>query len=185
MLRICSFFVLTCLPIAALAGLANPPEAHGPTGTLQVIDADTWDVGGTRVRLFGIDAPELDQSCTRPNGATWACGAWATQQTRDRYSGQTAQCDAIDTDRYGRTVARCFVDGQDVGAAMVADGLALAFGRYSQDYVGIHKTAQLARVGLHAVLMQQPSQFRAARRAASAGQGGACKIKGNISAKGQ
>jgi len=64
MLRVCAAFVLICLPLAALSG---------PTGAIMVIDADTWDVGGQRVRVFGIDAPELAQTCKKPDGTTWAC----------------------------------------------------------------------------------------------------------------
>ncbi|MFT4960503.1 MAG: endonuclease YncB(thermonuclease family), partial [Paracoccaceae bacterium] len=50
MLRICAAFVLICLPLMASAN---------PQGRIRIIDADTWDVGSTRVRLHGIDAPEL------------------------------------------------------------------------------------------------------------------------------
>ncbi|MFT7593539.1 MAG: endonuclease YncB(thermonuclease family) [Paracoccaceae bacterium] len=178
MLRICTAFVLICLPLAALSG---------PTGTIRVIDADTWDVGGQRVRLFGIDAPELAQTCKKPDGATWACGAWATEQTHQRYAGHTARCDALDKDRYGRIVARCFVGGQDAGGALVTAGLAYAYRRYSLDYVSHHRSAKVAGRGLHASKMQDPSAFRATRSMASdpAPTDSACRIKGNISSKGQ
>ncbi|WP_306419262.1 thermonuclease family protein [Loktanella sp. Alg231-35] len=72
-----------------------------PNGTIRVIDADTIDVGGTRVRLFGIDAPEMGQPCEK-DGRTWDCGAWTRDAARNRFDGAYARCAARDTDRYGR-----------------------------------------------------------------------------------
>lgn len=174
MLRICAALVFAL--IAALAQAA-------PSGRVKVIDADTWDVGDTRVRLFGIDAPELGQSCTDRDGRDWSYGDWATQQTRARYQGHVASCDALDTDRYGRTVARCTVGGQDVARELVRNGWALAFRRYSLDYDLDEKAAHVAGVGIHRGTIQQPAEFRARPVQPATVEG--CKIKGNISSKGE
>jgi len=179
MLRICAVFVLICLPFPALADFSGP---------IRVIDADTWDVGGERVRLFGIDAPERDQTCETKQGQTWACGDWATDQARARYSGHTATCERITTDRYGRTVARCLSDGRDVARDMVADGLAFAYRRYSMDYDLEEKGAAVNARGLHASVVQSPSDYRAGRVATSSASRPAspdCAIKGNISRRGE
>lgn len=179
MLRICAAFVLVCLPFSALAGV---PEL---TGVVSVIDADTWDVGGERVRLFGIDAPELSQTCTRGQGQIWQCGAWAADQVRDRFQGREIDCERLDTDRYGRTVARCYFNGRDVSGDLVADGLAFAYRRYSTDYVADEKAAVANGLGLHASQVQAPAAFRAARLSSrNSSRAGACRIKGNISSKG-
>ena len=163
------------LPLSALAD---------PRGMVRVIDADTWDVGGVTVRLFGIDAPELDQPCTL-DGRAWECGRWAAQQTRARYDGQRAACRAVTTDRYGRTVARCSVDGQDVGREMVRAGWALAYRQYSMDYDLDEKTAAVQGLGLHRGQLQDPAAFRSQRSQAPAPAAtGNCVIKGNISSKG-
>ncbi|MBT8475582.1 MAG: thermonuclease family protein, partial [Alphaproteobacteria bacterium] len=74
--------------IFALLSVIGVPVYAGPNGRITVVDGDTIDVGGTRVRLFGIDAPEGDQTCTRPDGAVWACGTWATAQVRALYQGK-------------------------------------------------------------------------------------------------
>lgn len=173
MLRICAAFVLLLLPISAWGD---------PAGTVRIVDADTWDVGGVRVRLFGIDAPELDQTCLQDDGTAWACGPWATAEAERRFGGRQAACEALDTDRYGRIVARCVVAGRDAGRTMVADGLALAFRRYSLDYDLDEKTASVARLGIHAGSFQRPAQARAARAGQSAPEG--CAIKGNVSGRG-
>ena len=111
--------------ITFLIALAAAPVFAAPNGRIAVIDSDTIDVGGTRVRLFGIDAPEMGQPCAA-DGREWDCGAWTRDAVRNRYEGAYARCDTQDTDRYGRVVARCFVDGQDMGQMIVRSGLAWA-----------------------------------------------------------
>ncbi|MCR8546398.1 thermonuclease family protein [Salipiger sp. P9] len=182
MFRLCSALVLLlCVSAAAEAG---------PSGRLRVIDGDTVDVGGTRVRLHGIDAPEADQMCGGNGSPMWACGAWVTGEVRARYDGRRARCEALDTDQYGRVVARCTVAGTDIGRALVRDGLAFAYRRYSMDYDLEEKGAAVQGRGLHGAGVQSPAAFRAAARngaaaanAASAPAG--CVIKGNISRDGK
>lgn len=174
MLRICAAFVLALLPLAAFGE---------PSGRVKVVDADTWDVGGTRVRLFGIDAPEIGQMCQRPGGTDWDCGRWAAAETARRYGGRRANCEALDRDRYDRVVARCRVGGVDAGRAMVADGLAVAFRKYSWDYDLEEKTASVNRVGIHSGRFERPAAVRAGKARGSQPVSG-CAIKGNVSSKG-
>jgi endonuclease YncB( thermonuclease family) len=176
MLRVWSLLVLLALPGAAASEIA---------GTVNVIDADTWEVAQTRIRLFGIDAPEVDQACTRPDGTLWACGEWATGQVVARYQSQPVRCTPLDRDRYGRTVARCTIGGQDVARQMVRDGWAFAYRRYAMDYDLDEKAAAVAGRGLHAAESQSPAAFRQARPPPpQAAPRAECAIKGNISAKG-
>ena len=177
MARILALFVLLCLPLPAMAGLV---------GVVRVVDADTWDVGGERVRLFGIDAPEMAQTCQDASGRPWACGVWATGQVRRRFETRVVTCERLDTDRYGRTVARCFENGADVARDMVARGLALAYRRYSGDYVLAEKAAAFRAVGLHSGKLQAPAEYRAElRRAGMTPATDGCRIKGNISSRGE
>ena len=165
---------MLCLPVKAEI-----------TGKIRVIDGDTFDVGTTRVRLHGIDAPEQDQPCKSELGTDYACGEWVTAQVRRLYQGTVATCDPITQDRYGRTVARCFVAGQDVGRRLVADGLAYAFRRYSMDYDLEEKAAFVAERGLHGFDLQTPAQHRRSPPRARLSVNQDCVIKGNISANGK
>jgi len=181
MLRICSLIVLLLGPHALAA-------AELFSGPLRVIDGDTMDVGARRVRLHGIDAPELGQICTNPDGARWDCGTWVANEVRARFAGQIARCTAVEQDRYGRTVARCVVAGQDVGQMLVSDGLALAYRKYAMAYDLDEKGAVVAGRGLHGSLMARPEAYRQSLRdqapAAPERPQADCAIKGNISAKG-
>lgn len=174
MTRILSLLlILFCTPLAA-----------APNGTIRVIDADTIDVGGTRVRLFGIDAPEMGQPC-RADGREWDCGAWTRDAVSNRFEGAYASCITRDTDRYGRVVAQCSVDGQDMGQLIVYAGMAWAFRRYSETYDLDEKSAAVAGRGLWAVEVELPSDYRAARLATDPAPTGDCAIKGNISSGGR
>lgn len=147
--------------------------AADPSGPVTVVDSDTWDVGDTRVRLFGIDAPELDQTCRRDDGSEWDCGRWSAAETDRLYGGRLAECEALHRDRYDRVVARCRVGGRDAAREMVGQGLALAYRRYSMDYDLDEKAAFVARVGIHAGTVERPAEFRAgAARADGSPEGG-------------
>jgi len=154
------------LRIALFSSLFLGSMAHaGPDGHIRVIDGDTIEVGDATVRLHAIDAPETDQTCGDANSPAWACGAWVRDETRALYEGRHARCVTTDTDRYGRTVATCRVDGQDIGERLVSDGLAFAYRRYGMDYDLAEKAAAVNGRGLHATGVMSPAAFRAAKRA--------------------
>lgn len=176
MLRICSIFVLLSLAL---------PVAAQVSGRVHVIDADTIDVGGTRVRLHAIDAPEQDQMCETEHGVPFACGAWASAQVAQAFEGAQARCAPTDIDKYGRTVARCQVNGQDMGQQIVANGWAFAYRQYGLDYDLDEKGASVTDRGLHGFRVQSPAQFRKTRAKGRIPIDPRCRIKGNISKNGQ
>jgi endonuclease YncB( thermonuclease family) len=86
------------------------------------------------VRLHGIDAPETGQVCSL-NGKPWSCGRAATDLLRDLIGGREVDCRSLGRDRYGRMIGKCKVGRLDLGAEMVTRGMAVAYLRYSQDYL--------------------------------------------------
>lgn len=128
-------------------------------GVGRVIDGDTLDVGSVRVRLHGIDAFERNQTCDGPRGP-WACGAAATSALKSRAEGRALVCEVLDTDRYGRKVSRCELDGVDVAEALVANGLAMAYRRYSMDYVDEETAARAGALGAWNGSFDRPEQWR-------------------------
>jgi endonuclease YncB( thermonuclease family) len=159
------------------------------SGKAKFTDADTLLISGVTVRLFGIDAPELDQNCLKADGREWACGQWAADQARALFKGQRLTCTARDTDPYGRTVATCFAGGEDVAEVLVRRGLATAYKRYSGDYLAAEKAAALTLTGIWQGSLMAPEAFRAAKleaRAAANAEAApsGCVIKGNISERG-
>lgn len=155
-------------------------------GPVRVVDGDTLDIGAQRIRLEGIDAPELSQSCTASSGATWPCGRAATAALRKLTEGKDVACDSRGLDKYGRMLGVCFEDGVEINAEMVRMGLAWAFVKYSQAYVSIEAEAHKAKVGLWQGPAEPAWDYRRhewANAEQTAPKG--CAIKGNVSAKGR
>ena len=155
---------LVAVALWSLAVLAPGPAA-AQDGRAVVVDGDTLEVAGLRVRLWGIDAPESRQAC-RAAGVEYPCGQRATVHLRTLVAGREVRCAPRARDRWGRVVAVCRVEGLDLGAAMVRDGWALAFVRYSRDYVSEEAVARGTRRGLWAGTFVAPWHWRATAKAA-------------------
>jgi endonuclease YncB( thermonuclease family) len=128
--------------ILCLLFLSLPVTAQTITGVASVTDGDSLEIRGMRIRLHGIDAPESRQLCTRPSGQSWRCGQQAALALSDQIGRRSVSCVARDTDRYGRTIAVCSQNGVDLNGWMVAEGWAVAYQQYSQDYVLIEAEAR-------------------------------------------
>ena len=105
------------------------------------MDGDSLMVGDYEVRLFGIDAPELSQTCTL-DAHPWECGLAAKDELARLIAGKEIVCASVTIDQYRRNVARCTAGATELNRTMVALGYAVAFRRYSLDYV----SAERARV---------------------------------------
>lgn len=178
---------------AAACGLSNPAFCPGDsgvaeiTGTVRVIDGDTLDLGQVRIRLHGIDAPEAGQSCETAAGGTWPCGSRATERLVELAEGQAATCYSRERDIYARQIAVCVVDGQDINALLVGEGLAWAFVRFSDDYVALEAQARADAAGVWQGAAEAPWDYRENRweRAAAESPRPGCPIKGNINRSGE
>ena len=192
---------MRALALAAAVFLlfAFPAEAQDITGPVRVIDGDTIDVSGQRIRLHGIDAPEKAQTC-RIGGVSWACGVAAWGELVQLVAGKNVSCAARDVDRYGRAVAVCSTDGQDINAAMVAQGWALAYRQFSEDYVAQEDKAQKDSLGMWQGAFVAPWDWRRGdrlvirsaapitkpgKRRANENAATQCLIKGKISSRGE
>ena len=122
---------------------ATPALADLSGRVANVHDGDTLTLDGSKVRLWGIDAPELKQKC----GGS-ACGVVARDPLRDLVQGRVVTCVQVDRDRYQRVVASCQVGDTDLGEAMVRSGNALDYRRYSRGrYRQAERDAESRRVG--------------------------------------
>lgn len=144
--------------VALLA--AGQSAAETLAGRASVIDGDTIELHGQRIRLFGIDAPEGRQPCESSSGKPWRCGTAAAQALDRLTVGKTVICDGKNRDRYGRIVAVCKVGGRDLGAALVEDGLAVAYRSYSHAYIPAEDAARKSRRGIWAGRFQMPWEWR-------------------------
>lgn len=146
---------------AALLLFALPASAQQISGPARAADGDSLDLSGISVRLFGVDAPELAQSCER-GGGSWSCGKAAASKLASLVAGKSVVCEQNDVDDYGRIVATCRAGSVDLGGAMVDAGLAVALPRFSDRYVTAEARARAAGLGLWNGTFQMPADYRAA-----------------------
>src|SRR5512138_863317 len=92
-------------------------------GQASVVDADTLEIQGKRIRLWGIDAPESGQLCRGEDSSQYRCGAQAANDLDAFIARHPVNCSLVNLDPYGRTVATCSVGGTDLGEWLVRKGL--------------------------------------------------------------
>jgi endonuclease YncB( thermonuclease family) len=163
--RVWGFVALVFVVAAAWQRLEPPPPPVG--GHAFVVDGDTLRLGGERVRLLGIDAPERAQTCTDASGAPWPCGEAARRYLEGLLEAGDIACQPQGRDRYGRLLAHCRQGGDDLSRQVVRAGLAVADGEYIADAA----TAQAARTGIWAGSFEPPSVWRREHREPSSGAG--------------
>ena len=152
MLRI--FFVVVILIL-----YASPTNAKIISGIAYVIDGDTLRIGGQKIRLFGVDAPETKQVC-QYHGQTWLAGRDAKNWLRERTKGKRVRCRAEKIDHYGRWIAICYLGSYEINAELVRAGWAEAYTEYSLKYVVQEIQAKNAGVGIWAGHCDRPSKWR-------------------------
>jgi endonuclease YncB( thermonuclease family) len=105
-------------------------------GQASVVDGDTLEIHGIRIRLWGIDAPESSQLCRGEDSLQYRCGAQAANDLDAFIARRPVNCSPLSLDPYGRTVATCSVGGADLGEWLVRKGLALDWPQYSKGRYG-------------------------------------------------
>lgn len=186
--RECTMRVLLAALMVASPALADV------SGRASVVDGDTLDIRGERVRLWGVDAPEGSQNCRSRNGAAYGCGRAAANALSTWIGRRNVACVEVERDRYGRAVSRCSVAGTDVAGWLAREGHALDYRQYSGGaYAAAEASARAEKRGLWAGAFERPWEWRASQResqarppaATAARSGPSCLVKGNISAKGE
>ena len=134
------------------------------TGKPRVVDGDTIHIGKTKIRLHGIDAPEMKQTCRTRKGEEQMCGQLAKQALERLVKGQEVTCEGDKRDRYKRLIAVCYVGSLNINEQMVVDGWALAYRKYSKDYVSEETLAKSRREGMWRGEFMMPWDWRRKNR---------------------
>lgn len=177
-------------PFALLVGvglsISSVAFAETFEGTPRVVDGDTLAFGDVRVRLDGIDAPEAGQSCNEVGGGHWRCDDVGMDRLGELVASGV-QCEGNAYDGYTRLLATCVnVDGVNINEALVTEGLAWAFRKYSLVYASQEDTARSTRIGIWQADTMAPWDYREAKWQSAASEApDGCPIKGNISKNGR
>lgn len=145
-----------------MARPADKPIRQTLSGRATVLDGDTIVVAGQKIRIHGIDAPEMDQTFSW-RGRQLVCGTMSFAALEALIAGVRVRCEVVTRDRYGRLVAKCYSpNGIDIGRRLVTSGWAVAYRRYSRDYVTAEWAARRARRGMWRGTFDKPWVWRAA-----------------------
>ena len=128
-------------------------------GKAKIIDGDTIHIEKYKIRLYGIDAPEIKQTCTI-NKIIWECGFESSQALESIISEEEVRCKIVDIDRYKRFVAKCFVKNINLNQYMVQNGWAVAYRYYSDDFIKNEEIAKKNKAGIWQGKFLDPYLFR-------------------------
>jgi endonuclease YncB( thermonuclease family) len=152
--------------VALLLSAAAPLPREPIIGRATISDGDTLRIGRERIRLFGIDAPEMNQSCNDDRGARYPCGEVARDELRRHVGNAPVMCVPVDRDQYQRVVARCYLGNEDLNRWIVFAGWAIAYKEFSRAYVPDEEAAHAGRRGMWNGEFMLPSLWRRQERRA-------------------
>lgn len=152
-LLLASALLTACAALVAM--LPEKPPGAVLQGMGRAVDGDSIRLDDLDIRLSGLDAPELRQTCERA-GQNWTCGAAARNALAARLGRGAMTCKSQGLDRYGRTLAVCSVEGEEINAALVREGMAVSYGAYERE----EAEARNARRGVWAGKFVPPQEWR-------------------------
>ena len=128
-------------------------------GKAKIIDGDTIHIGKNKIRLHGIDAPEINQTCNI-NKVIWDCGKESRKKLKKLILNQKIQCEINGVDKYKRFISECFLNNESINKYMVREGWAIAYRYYSKIFVIDENFAKKNQLGIWQGNFIEPYLFR-------------------------
>ena len=128
-------------------------------GFPKIIDGDTIHINSYKIRLEGIDAPEMKQKCMKDQ-KEYFCGKISKNRLQEKAGDIVIQCISSGKDRYKRYLATCFIGKINLNKWMVKNGYAIAYRRYSKMYVDDEEFAKENTLGLWSGTFIKPEKWR-------------------------
>ena len=140
-------------------------------GIPKIIDGDTVHINNKKIRLEGIDAPEIKQQCKKPFikisaligfqfSKSYSCGIISKKKLMDKVDNSKIRCISSSRDKYKRYLATCYKEKINLNKWMVRNGHAVAYKRYSKDYVRDEDFANENKLGLWEGSFMMPEKWR-------------------------
>lgn len=144
----------------------SQPKAFNPNdypviyGSVRVINGDTLEIYGKYFKLFGVDAPESNQTCADYRGQSYNCGREAARWLKNWIGENELECHVIQQDTKGNMVGTCSYGAYDIAAALVNAGWAVAYVKYTDIYYPYELQAQENHRGLWQGTFYKPWDWR-------------------------
>ena len=148
------FFLVLIINTLAFSKVLNA------SSSLKIIDGDTIILNSEKIRFYGIDTPEIKQTCTDNYGHTYTCGVKAKLELKKIIGSKKVSCIKKTKDRYKRSISIFYVDKNDINSLMVMRGWALAYRKYSKKYVKDEAIAKLNNAGMWSGKFIAPWKWR-------------------------
>ena len=126
---------------------------------LRVVDGDTIDLNGEKIRFTGIDTPELKQTCIK-DGVENPCGITAKQILINKIKNNTIECISEGRDQYKRTLAECFVNNESLSSYLIRSGYGFAYRKYSKKFIKEEDYARVNKIGMWSMEFDYPWDYR-------------------------
>ena len=149
--------ILAVIILLNLNGKIIASEIYG----LPIItDGDTIKILNNKIRLHGIDAPEKKQKCIK-DLKEYNCGLVASEALIKKISKNVVKCTTQkNKDRYNRFIGVCYIKQENLNRWLVRNGYAIAYRRYSKDYILDEDFAKTNKLGLWSGTFLKPEKWR-------------------------
>lgn len=127
---------------------------------IKVVDGDSLEIKGKRIRLAGIDSPEYRQHCYEKSGQKYACGLKARDYMKKLISAGNVKCVEKGIDRYKRSLSVCYAGERDLNREMVRAGWAVAYRDDDNAYRAAEKYARKHHKGVWQGKFMRPELYR-------------------------
>jgi endonuclease YncB( thermonuclease family) len=128
-------------------------------GFSKIIDGDTIHISSNKIRLEGIDAPEMKQKCKKSQ-KEYFCGIVSQIKLKEKINNNQVKCISSSKDKYQRYIAICFIKDINLNKWMVRNGYAISYKRYSKKYVPDEDFAKRNKLGVWSGFFMEPEKWR-------------------------
>ena len=137
-------------------------------GIPRVVDGDSLEINGNKIRLLGIDAPEKKQNCKKSYlkisflnlQKKYSCGLLASKKLKKLINNKTVKCVSESKDRYNRYLSVCYLKNKDINSWLVKNGYAISYKKYSKKYILEEQYAKKNKLGIWQGTFQNPEEWR-------------------------
>jgi len=159
-MRLLKFFVVVLAVVTVTQFFSKDISQVSAGENVYVVDGDSFEIDGKRIRLVGIDSPEYKQYCYNAKHQKYNCGIKAKEYMENMVFSRRVECKEESVDMYGRSLSVCFADGKNLNEEMIRAGWALAYRDEGSKYASLEHEAKADKRGVWQGRFMRPELYR-------------------------